>query len=66
MKVVLYTTHCPRCNVIEQKLKAKTIEYEEITDVNLIEEKGFKQVPVLVVDDEIMDFVTANKWVNER
>lgn len=66
MKVVLYTTHCPRCNVIEQKLKAKTIEYEEITDVNLIEEKGFKQVPVLVVDDEIMDFVTANKWVNDH
>ena len=66
MKVVLYTTHCPRCNVLEQKLKAKTIEYEEITDVNLIEEKGFKQVPVLVVDDEVMDFVTANSWINNH
>ena len=66
MKVVLYTTHCPRCNVLEQKLKAKTIEYEEITDVDLIEEKGFKQVPVLVVDDEVMDFVTANSWINNH
>lgn len=66
MKVTLYTTHCPKCNVIEQKLKAKTIEYEEITDIELIEKKGFKQVPVLIVDDEIMDFVTANKWVNDH
>ncbi len=66
MKVILYTTHCPRCNVIEQKLNNKNIEYEQITDVEIIEQKGFKQVPVLVIDDEIMDFVTANKWINDH
>ena len=64
MEVILYSTHCPRCNVIEQKLKSKNVNFTEVNNVEEIEQKGFKQVPMLEVDGEIMDFVTANKWVN--
>lgn len=60
----LYTTHCPKCMVLESKLKDKGIEYEEITDVDVMLEKGFQQAPVLEVDGEIMDFPTANKYIN--
>ena len=66
MEVILYSTHCPRCNVIEQKLKSKNVNFTEVNDVDEIEQKGFKQVPMLEVDGEIMDFVAANKWVNNQ
>lgn len=62
--VTIYTTHCPKCRVIETKLKTKGIQYKEVTDVAEIEKLGFQQVPVLDVDGTIMDFVQANNWIN--
>lgn len=66
MKVILYTTHCPKCTVLEKKLTSKNILYEEVTDVDLMINKGFDAMPVLEVDDTIMDFKTANTWINEQ
>ena len=66
MKVIMYSTHCPRCNILEKKLKAKSIEYEEITDIDIISSKGILTVPMLEVDDTLMDFVEANKWINSQ
>lgn len=66
MKVVLYTTHCPKCMVLEKKLASKNISYEEVTDVDLMINKGFDVMPVLEVDDTVMDFKTANTWINEQ
>ena len=40
MKVILYTTHCPKCNVLTTKLKSKGVDYEEITDVDVMRDKG--------------------------
>ena len=64
MKVILYSTHCPRCIVLEKKLKAKNIVYEEINDIKTMEEKGFVNVPILEVDSVYMDFKEANNWIN--
>ena len=41
MSVILYTTHCPKCLVLEKKLASKNIEFEEITDNELMLKKGF-------------------------
>lgn len=65
MKVILYTTHCPKCNVLTAKLKAKGVDYEEVTDVDIMRDKGFMSAPMLEVDGKIMTFVEAIKWVNE-
>ena len=65
MKIILYSTHCPRCNVLEKKLKTKNISYEEINDLKVMEEKGFLEVPVLEADGEIMNFKEANDWINK-
>lgn len=65
MKVILYTTHCPKCKVLTAKLKAKGVDYEEITDVDVMRDKGFMSAPMLEVDGKIMTFVEAIKWVNE-
>jgi glutaredoxin len=64
LTVILYSTHCPRCNVLEKKLRQKNISYEEITDVNIMEQKGYLTVPILEVDGKNMDFKTANDWIN--
>lgn len=62
--VVLYSTHCPRCWMIEKKLRNKGIEFELFDDANAMLEKGFKEVPKLEVDGKLMDFKEANEWVN--
>ena len=52
MNIILYTTHCPQCNILEKKLQASGIEYTTSEDVQKMLELGFKSAPVLVVDDE--------------
>jgi len=66
--VKIYTTEvCPRCKVLKTKLDSKGIEYEEITDVSEIEKLGILSVPYMQVDDEeLMDFATANSWINNQ
>ena len=66
MSVILYTTRCPKCMILEKKLKLKNIEYVENTDTGLMIAKGFETTPMLEVDGEIMNFVTANTWINAQ
>ena len=66
MKVTLYTTHCTKCMVLEKKLTAKNIEYSTVEDVNLMISKGFDTMPMLEIDDKVMDFKAANTWINEQ
>ena len=63
MNVVLYSTKCPQCRVLEMKLKQKGVSYEEINDVELMQEKGFMSAPKLEVDGTVYDFKEAVKWV---
>lgn len=64
MKIVLYSTGCPRCTVLESKLKSKNIDFEIITNQEFMIEKGFDSVPVLEVDGNYMDFGKANEFIN--
>ena len=64
MKIILFSTKCPRCVVLEKKLKQKGIDYDEVNDVSIMEKRGFLSVPMLEVDDKIMDFKEANDWIN--
>lgn len=66
MSVVLYSTHCPKCKVLEAKLKQKSISYEEINDVDLMMQKGFTSVPKLEVDGVVYDFKEAVEWIGAR
>lgn len=66
MEVVLYSTHCPKCNVLESKLNQKGINYEEINDVKIMREKGFMSAPNLEVDGVVYDFKEAVKWIGEQ
>lgn len=64
--ITLYTTHCPKCRVLETKLAQKGIEYQENTDIEYMSSLGIMSAPVLEVDGELLDFVTANNWINNK
>lgn len=64
--IIMYSTHCPKCLILEKKLNAAGIDYNICEDEALMKEKGFDFMPVLEVDGQIMNFGEAVKWVNER
>ena len=63
--VILYTTHCPKCMVLETKLKEKNINYYICEDLNIMEQKGFISAPMLEANGKIMTFGEAIQWLNE-
>ena len=65
MGIVLYSTGCPKCRVLETKLKAKGIGYAEINDVDVMEAKGIMNLPMLEVDGQLKNFNEAMTWLNK-
>ena len=65
-KVILYSTHCPRCKVLELKLKQKNVAYEEINNVEQMKAKGFSEAPKLEVDGVVYGFKEAVDWIKEQ
>lgn len=65
MNVILYSTHCPMCRVLEAKLQKANIKYEEVNDIEIMTAKGFDTVPILEVDGNIYTFKEAIKWIGE-
>lgn len=63
--IILYSNGCPKCKVIKSKLESKNIVFEETDDTQRIILEGYKTFPVLEVDGQFMDFVSANTWVNQ-
>ena len=66
MNVILYSTGCPKCNILKKKLADAKIDYRVIEDVDVMVSKGLKEVPWLEVDGNLMNFVDSSKWINER
>lgn len=63
--IILYTTFCPKCNVLKKKLDEKDISYKICTSIDEMIELGMMTSPYLSVDGNLMDFVQACEWVNE-
>ena len=66
MNVVLYSTGCPRCKVLRQKLDSKGISYTVNSSVEEMLALGISQVPILSVDGELLPFTKAIEWVNQN
>lgn len=64
--VILYSTGCPRCNVLKQKMNSKGISFTEDSDIDKMLSMNITQVPVLEVDGKRMEFTEANSWINEQ
>lgn len=64
--IKLYSTGCPKCEVIKKKLEAKNIKYIECGDVEEMKARGIRFLPVIEVDGQLLEFSEANKWINEQ
>ena len=65
--ITLYSTNCPKCKVLETKLKNKNIEYNTCTDVEEMTAHGIKTAPTLQLEDNtILNFTDAVRWVNSK
>lgn len=64
MTVTLYTTNCPQCHVLEQKLMQKKLLYNKVTDIEIMKEKGFLSAPMLEVDGVTMNFKDAYHYID--
>lgn len=62
--ITVYTTHCPKCNILKKKLDMKKISYTEIDDTSIMASKGIDAVPVLEIGDKLLPFKEAVAWVN--
>ena len=64
MSIILYTTHCPKCQVLQKKLDQKEIPYLINENVDEMLKRGLMSAPGLEVDGTTMNFTEANKWIN--
>lgn len=64
--IILYTTNCPKCHILEKKLKEKEIFYEVSYDIHKLIAAGFREAPILEVNKIMMSFGDAVRWVNSE
>lgn len=59
MEVVLYSTGCPSCRTLKQKLDDKSIKYTEKNSVDEMIALGIARVPVLQVNGKMYEYNAA-------
>ena len=64
MQAILYSTHCPKCNILTKKLNEKQIDYIENTSTEEMISLGITQVPMLKVGDKLLNFKESVDWIN--
>ena len=62
-EIVLYSTGCPKCRILEKKLSEIGVSYDVVNDVDTLIAKGFKSAPVLDVAGRFMTFPEAVEWI---
>ena len=64
--ITLYSTNCPKCNVLETKLKNANIGFNISNDLEGLMKQGFREAPILEVDNQYLKFSEAIKLIQER
>ena len=62
-RIILYSTGCPKCKILQRKLDETGVLYSTINDIGTMLALGISSAPVLSVNDELMDFNSAIGWV---
>ena len=63
-RLVLLSTGCPRCRMLETRLKREGFSFDVVDDEEKIREMGFMEVPILQCDDRFMNFKEAIDWMS--
>lgn len=64
-KIILYSTGCPMCKMVEEKFAQKGLEYVKISDPNIIISKGIENVPQAEIDGELLRVKEILNWLKE-
>ena len=67
--VILYSSNCPKCKVLEAKLNQKNIDFSiknSEEDFQQLFDEGFREMPVLEVDGKKYTFGEAIQLVNNK
>ena len=67
-KIILYTSDtCHRCKIVKELFDIHSVEYEEVSDRNLILSMDVESVPVLEVDGKIIDnWISVLAWLKQN
>lgn len=63
IEIILYSNNCPLCNALSKKLQEKNIKFIEENDVNKMIQMGFSHMPMLAVNDKVLDYPSALNWL---
>lgn len=63
-KIILYSTRCPKCNVLKKKMEIKKIPFIVCEDIEIMKSKGLRSAPALEVGDMIYNFEESVKYIN--
>lgn len=63
-KIIMYSTGCPKCKVLEAKLNKTEASYTICTDTKIMTEKGINHLPALEYNGKIYGFSDAVKLIN--
>ena len=66
MNIILYSTGCPKCNVLKKTLSDRNIQFTEVNSVDEMQRLGFKEAPKLSVDGKIYSFKDAMAWARQN
>lgn len=66
MNIILYTTHCPKCKVLQKKLNQNNISYIINQDIDKMLQLGILSAPALEINNTILDFGQAIQWLKEN
>ena len=59
MTITLYSTGCPKCQILEKRLKKNNLDFIISNDVDILIEKGFQSAPVMAVGKLFYDYTSA-------
>ena len=62
--MILYSNGCPRCKILEQKLKDNKITFKKIDDINEMTSLGLDSVPWIKINGKMMNFADSLNWLN--
>lgn len=62
-KITLYSTGCPMCKMVEEKLKNKEIPFEINSNIEEMQQKGIVNVPVAEIDGTLMKTKEILNWM---
>lgn len=66
MKVILYSTGCPQCNILKEMLQKKNIIFQIEDNVEKMKELGFLSLPMLSIDGKILNFKEAFNFLKNE